>query len=85
MDESGIRIMNVADARRALTNGDRLSDIAFQTDVNRLLARLDDILPSTARPPRPRAAVTAPGSALPSAEWHRGEPLGAVPSVEILD
>ena len=36
-------ILSVAEARRALTNGDIRSDVAFQHDVNRLLATLEDI------------------------------------------
>jgi hypothetical protein len=37
-------ILSVAEARRALTNDDDIrSDVAFQHDVNRLLATLEDI------------------------------------------
>ena len=59
MNEVDIRIMNVADARRSLTSGDKLSDIAFQRDVNRLLARLDDIFePELRAPPVARELVS---------------------------
>ena len=43
MDDADIRIMSVADARRTLTGGDFRSDVAFQNDVNRLLATLDEL------------------------------------------
>jgi hypothetical protein len=43
MDDAGFRIMPVAEARRALTDGDIRSDISFQNDVNRLLASLEEL------------------------------------------
>ena len=43
MDDAGFTIMTVAEARKALTNGEVRSDVAFQNDVNRLLASLDDL------------------------------------------
>jgi hypothetical protein len=52
MEDGDIRIVNLADARRTLTGGDLRNDVAFQNDVNRLLATLDDLLePSTDRRP----------------------------------
>ena len=51
MDDAGFRIMPVAEARRALTDGDIRSDISFQNDVNRLLACLEELWgQSSARP-----------------------------------
>ncbi len=53
MEDGNIRIVNLADARRTLTGGDLRNDVAFQNDVNRLLATLDDLLdPATERRPR---------------------------------
>jgi hypothetical protein len=43
MDDQSYEIMTIAEARRALTKGDIRSDVAFQHDVNRLLATLDDL------------------------------------------
>jgi hypothetical protein len=43
MDDADIIIMNLGDARRTLTGGDLRSDVAFQNDVNRLLATLDEL------------------------------------------
>src|SRR4051812_5171209 len=43
MDEQSFQILNVRQARRVLTNGDIKSDVAFQNDVNLLLASLDDL------------------------------------------
>jgi hypothetical protein len=43
MDDPGFEVLNVAEARRALTQGDIRSDVAFQNDVNRLLAALDEL------------------------------------------
>lgn len=37
-----IEIVAAADARRALTDGDIRSDVAFQNDINTLLARLEE-------------------------------------------
>lgn len=54
MDDTDIRIMSVAETRQALTRGDIKSEVAFQHDVNRLLASLDDLF-DPSREPRPRA------------------------------
>jgi hypothetical protein len=43
MDDPSFEILNVADARRVLTGGDIRTDVAFQNDINRLLASLDDL------------------------------------------
>jgi len=43
MEEQSVEIVTVRQARRVLTNGDIQSDVAFQHDVNRLLASLDDL------------------------------------------
>jgi hypothetical protein len=43
MDDAGFRIVPAAEARRLLTDGDVRSDIAFQNDVNLLLASLEEI------------------------------------------
>ena len=43
MDDAEFRIMSVSDARRVLTNGDIRSDVAFQNDVNRLLASVEEL------------------------------------------
>ena len=53
MDDQSYEIITVAEARRALTNGDLRSEVAFQHDVNRLLATLDDLCddPATALSP----------------------------------
>jgi len=37
-----VRIVTAAEARRALTNGDIRSEVAFQNDINTLLARLEE-------------------------------------------
>jgi hypothetical protein len=55
MDDQNIQIMNVRQARRVLTNGDIKSEVAFQHDVNRLLASLEDLCDS-ASADDPRAA-----------------------------
>jgi hypothetical protein len=43
MDDPRFEIISVAQARRVLTNGDIKSEVAFQHDVNRLLASLEDL------------------------------------------
>ena len=43
MEDQSVEILSVRQARRVLTNGDIKSDVAFQHDVNRLLASLDDL------------------------------------------
>jgi len=52
MDEADFEIMWVAQARRVLTGGDIKSEVAFQNDVNRLLASLEDLWdgPDSAQP-----------------------------------
>ena len=54
MEDGDVRIVNGGDARRTLTGGDIRNEIAFQNDVNRLLATLDDLLepPADSRPQR---------------------------------
>jgi hypothetical protein len=41
-----IEIVSVRQARRVLTDGDIKSEVAFQHDVNRLLASLEDLCDS---------------------------------------
>ena len=43
MDDTNFEILSASQARRALTNGDIKMDVAFQNDINRLLASLDDL------------------------------------------
>ena len=43
MDDQTLEIVSVRLARRLLTDGDIKSEVAFQHDVNRLLAALDDL------------------------------------------
>jgi hypothetical protein len=40
--ETDIEIVPAAEARRALTKGDIRSEVAFQNDINTLLARLEE-------------------------------------------
>jgi hypothetical protein len=50
MDEPDFEILPAGQARRALTKGEIKSDVAFQNDVNRLLAaleQLEDVTEST--------------------------------------
>ena len=42
MNDPEVRIVTAAEARRALTNGDIRSEVAFQNDINTLLARLEE-------------------------------------------
>ena len=54
MDDAEFRIMPVAEARRALTDGDIRSEVAFQNDVNRLLASLEELWGLSASRPQAR-------------------------------
>ena len=42
MKDPEVRIVSAAEARRAITNGDIRSEVAFQNDINTLLARLEE-------------------------------------------
>jgi hypothetical protein len=42
MNVPEVKIVTAAEARRALTNGDIRSEVAFQNDINTLLARLEE-------------------------------------------
>jgi len=42
MNESKVQIVTAAEARRALTKGDIRDEVAFQNDINTLLARLEE-------------------------------------------
>jgi hypothetical protein len=42
MDNPEVKIVTAAEARRALTDGDIRSEVAFQNDINTLLARLEE-------------------------------------------
>jgi hypothetical protein len=55
MDDAGFRIVPVTEARRALTDGDIRTDVAFQNDVNRLLASLEEIWTFSESAPKARA------------------------------
>ena len=56
MDDAGFRIIPVGEARRVLTVGDIRSEVAFQNDVNRLLASIEELWDT--RPARPKARRT---------------------------
>lgn len=43
MDDPDFVILNVTQARRVLTQGELKSEVAFQNDVNRLLATLEEL------------------------------------------
>ena len=47
MDDTGFTIIAANEARKVLTNGDVRSDVAFQNDVNLLLAALDELCDPT--------------------------------------
>ena len=49
MDEQKIEILTVRQARRLFTDGDIKSEVAFQHEVNRLLASLEDLCDSAER------------------------------------
>ena len=51
MDDRDFEIISVTEARRALTEGDIRSEVAFQHDVNRLLATLEDLCEMHGAPP----------------------------------
>jgi hypothetical protein len=42
MKDPEVRIVSAAEARRVITNGDLRSEVAFQNDINTLLARLEE-------------------------------------------
>lgn len=42
MNNPEVRIVTAGEARRALTKGDIRSEVAFQNDINTLLARLEE-------------------------------------------
>jgi hypothetical protein len=42
MKDPDVRIVSAAEARLAITNGDLRSEVAFQNDINTLLARLEE-------------------------------------------
>ena len=42
MNDPQVQILTAAEARRALTKGDIQSEVAFQNDINMLLARLEE-------------------------------------------
>ena len=56
MDDKNFEVITAAQARRALTKGDIKCDVAFQNDINRLLASLDDLFDVRDIAPRLRAA-----------------------------
>ena len=43
MHDTGFTIIAANEARKVLTNGDVRSDVAFQNDVNLLLAALEEL------------------------------------------
>jgi hypothetical protein len=49
MDDAEFMIVSASEARRILTGGDVRSDVAFQHDVNHLIAHLEELLDGGAR------------------------------------
>ena len=43
MNDPQVQFVTAAEARRALTKGDIRDEVAFQNDINTLLARLEDM------------------------------------------
>jgi hypothetical protein len=69
MKKPDIEIVTAAEARQALTSGDLRSEIAFQNDINTLLACLEETQPALralAGPQPPSARGVALGVALGS-------------------
>ena len=63
MDEQNVKIVRLGEARRVLTDGAIRSEVAFQNEVNLLIATLDDICDRAAvEPPQRSAAVRRPRS-----------------------
>jgi hypothetical protein len=62
MDQSQTQIINVSEAREALTGGDFRNDIAFQNDVNHLISVIDELFDEALlqRVRDRRAAASAP-------------------------
>jgi len=51
MEESeDTQIISASEARQALTDGDIRSEIAFQNDINRLLALVDELWDGRTKP-----------------------------------
>jgi hypothetical protein len=59
MSRSNVRIVAASEARQALTEGDFRSEIAFQNDINSLLASLEEREPSMRALARPQPAPPA--------------------------
>jgi len=51
MDDTGFTIIAAKEARKVLTEGDVRSEIAFQNDVNLLLASLEELCDVSLAPP----------------------------------
>jgi len=63
MDEQNVKIVRLGEARRVLTDGAIRSEVAFQNEVNLLIATFDDLCErATAEPPQRSAAVRPPRS-----------------------
>ena len=67
MDEQNIEILTVRQARRLLTDGDIKSEIAFQHEVNRLLASLEDLCDAAEE----RIRAGPADHAMDGAKFHR--------------
>jgi hypothetical protein len=59
MSRSTVRIVAASEARQALTEGDFRSEIAFQNDINTLLAALEEREPAIRALARPQPAPPA--------------------------
>jgi hypothetical protein len=61
MADSHIKIVSAAEARRELTDGGIRDEVAFQNDINTLLARLEEkVVPLKALTPPIKAATRKP-------------------------
>jgi hypothetical protein len=60
MDEADIKVLSVSEARQLLGGGDIRNQVAFQQDVNRLLAALDDLGVDGSSPSKPFQSLLNP-------------------------
>src|SRR5262245_47138914 len=85
-----MQIMRTADVRRSLTPpGDLKADIAFQNDINALLARFDEVrvpgLPVAGTLPTLPVSVVADATPIPALKQPRLSRQAAAPRLRVVE
>lgn len=79
-----VRILSASEARQVLTGGDLRSEVAFQNDINTLLACLDETRPALKALARPQPALAPRGRGTAARPGRSGRRRAGSGGAELL-